>query len=532
MVRWLCRWDLTATQNWTVETNNAQKLGIEAWLLPLSWDGINQWQVHPLAEWLLSESAPPQSFCLEWEIPHPLSPAQEVRAAEVLAEWLASSAALRQENRPVLVLADPQHLSHGHFALPRLRSAINAGLWRRGVKQVCLLLAANSFQGMDGVVTSAERDITCQLIDNKLNYESFLFHANQLKPCPSVRIEAVLPLLAEQEEIYAHSSATNYREWLEIVDNWLNLLHAHEQGDHWLLIESWRGHSRWFALEETTTTEHNGTKLAPKKLTETINWGKPQANHHALLVHGFYLDQLNSILERLPQGEDQTIDLYLSTPLEKLEDCAVLVQRLGWKNIYMFGVENRGRDIAPFLNHILPMALANGHHTFVKLHTKSSPHLVDGNEWAEFMINSLFGREALVLIDAMLEANPQLGLLAPAGTLLPMGLCVSKNVNHLKNLLTQANLTGRWFLNQQFIAGSMMAGRLAALKPLIELSQPLEKYEAEYGQTDGTLAHAMERLLSGLPAAFGYQLKELPGNKSTTPSFGYGWLASEVLGLS
>jgi len=43
------------------------------------------------------------------------------------------------------------------------------------VKQLSLLLAANGYQGMDGVMENAERHITCQMIGNKLNYESFLF---------------------------------------------------------------------------------------------------------------------------------------------------------------------------------------------------------------------------------------------------------------------------------------------------------------------------------------------------------------------
>ena len=57
----------------------------------------------------------------------PFSSAKEVKAAEVLAECLASGAALRQGDRSVLVVADHQHLSYGHFALPLLRGAINTG---------------------------------------------------------------------------------------------------------------------------------------------------------------------------------------------------------------------------------------------------------------------------------------------------------------------------------------------------------------------------------------------------------------------
>ena len=51
----------------------------------------------------------------------PFSSAKEIKAAEVLAECLASGGAIRQGDRLVLVVADHQHL------LPRQRGAINTG---------------------------------------------------------------------------------------------------------------------------------------------------------------------------------------------------------------------------------------------------------------------------------------------------------------------------------------------------------------------------------------------------------------------
>jgi hypothetical protein len=534
MVRWLCRWDTAAPQNWAAETDVARKLGIEAWLLPLCWDGVGQWQLDPFADWLIGQPGPPQRFCLEWTIHHPISPAEEIQAAEMLATWLASHAALREGERPVLVLANPQHLSHPLFGLRRLRGAIDLGLRRRGVRQVLLLLAGLGGQGLDGMLEKAERDYPCRLINSQFDYESFLYQAHQRKPSEGVRIAAVLPLLAEQDGVYCNGSAANYREWLDLVGSWVDVLHAGEQGDHWLLIESWRGHRRWFMTGESAAeSSFTQTKLPPPLQTvETIGWGQPQPSHLALLVHGFYLDRLQLILERLPQGQNSNVDLYLSTPLEQLEEAAALVQRLGWQQVCLFGVENRGRDLAPFLNQLLPMAVANGHHTFVKLHTKFSPHLEDGDEWAEHLIDSLLGEEVLEAIEAQLEADPKLGLLAPAGTLMPMGLCLARNGKHLQGLLPQAGMKGCWFLDQQFIAGSMMAGRLGALLPLLALAPPLAMYEGEHGQTDGTLAHAMERLISGVPATVGYRLGELPGDSSRAPLFGHGWAAPGGLGLS
>jgi lipopolysaccharide biosynthesis protein len=76
-------------------------------------------------------------------------------------------------------------------------------------------------------------------------------------------------------------------------------------------------------------------------------------------------------------------------------------------------------------------------------------------------------------------------------------------------------------LQQAFIAGSMMAGRLEALKPIADFSLNLADFEPEQGQTDGTLAHALERWLCCTAAREGWHLGELPGDTRAVPGFGY-----------
>ena len=48
-------------------------------------------------------------------------------------------------------------------------------------------------------------------------------------------------------------------------------------------------------------------------------------------------------------------------------------------------------------------------------------------------------------------------------------------------------------LKLPFIAGSMFFARIQAILPLLNLALPSSEFEEEKSQTDGTLAHAIER---------------------------------------
>jgi len=108
--------------------------------------------------------------------------------------------------------------------------------------------------------------------------------------------------------------------------------------------------------------------------------------------------------------------------------------------------------------------------------------------------------------------------------LLKSSVALSRNVDHLQTLLEKKQWNGAWALRQSYVAGSMMAGRLSAMKALEQLQLTLDDFEPEQGQTDGTLAHALERMISWAYANQGLTITMLPGESQSVPQFGFGWV--------
>ena len=246
------------------------------------------------------------------------------------------------------------------------------------------------------------------------------------------------------------------------------------------------------------------------------------------MIHGFYVDKLKDILSSLPVDNYQNgmpgLDLYVSTPLSQIDEVKELLAQESWPRVFLCGVTNRGRDIAPLLLHLLPEALRTGHLSFIKLHTKKSPHLKAGNDWSNHLINSLLNNKLVSNLNDAVRKNPDLGLYAPPGTLLKSSIALGYNVNHLEMLLEKMKWDGAWALAQSYVAGSMMAGRLSTMKSLEQLQLTIDHFEIEKGQTDGTLAHALERLMSWQYANQGLTIKTLPGESPSVPEFGFGWV--------
>jgi lipopolysaccharide biosynthesis protein len=232
----------------------------------------------------------------------------------------------------------------------------------------------------------------------------------------------------------------------------------------------------------------------------------------ALHVHVFYPELLAPILERLAHNRVQP-DLFVSYSDPGLEPAIRQVLASHQREASLHPVPNRGRDIGPLLSelgqHLDRTYAFHGH-----LHTKKSV-LIDGGtaaRWREFLLINLLGDAERPMADrilAAMQADPELGLVFPDD---PGCLGWTENRPHAKALAAQLEITD---LPEaiNFPVGTMFWARQGALSRLYNLGVSWDDYPSEPLGYDGTMLHAIERLLPQICLASGqrYAVTHVPG---------------------
>jgi lipopolysaccharide biosynthesis protein len=165
-------------------------------------------------------------------------------------------------------------------------------------------------------------------------------------------------------------------------------------------------------------------------------------------------------------------------------------------------VENRGRDIAPFLD-VLAEIMPLGYEAVCKIHTKKSNHLnggrgwkqEDGENWRAQLFGQLLGsRKVVQEIIAVFRDDPAVGIIGPGRDVVKYESAVGANESLVRDI--QSRLQVAQTNDFEFFAGSMFWFRPEALMPILALNLTIDAFPLETGQIDGTLAHALERLFN------------------------------------
>jgi lipopolysaccharide biosynthesis protein len=217
-------------------------------------------------------------------------------------------------------------------------------------------------------------------------------------------------------------------------------------------------------------------------------------NSLAVVIHVFYPEVFREIIMFLTQPVQVDISLYLTGPPKVLEEIKPLIPK-AFQNVRYFPVKNHGRDILPFLG-VLSQVFGDGHELVLKLHTKYSNHLNRREHWRNDLFSKLIGEGMINRAIDIFEKNPLVGMIGPAGNILPMHLYYAANGERVQRLSKRIGIEDNQLSDLNFVAGSMFFATKVALMPILELGLSENDFETEAGQTDGTMAHVVERLFA------------------------------------
>lgn len=216
----------------------------------------------------------------------------------------------------------------------------------------------------------------------------------------------------------------------------------------------------------------------------------------AVHLHLYYDDMLDECIAYLA-NVPCSFDLFVSAPegrdmsrySQQLADALPLA-----RHITVEAVPNRGRDIAPFIVQFgkrLATYDIVGH-----FHTKKSPHCESLNGWFTSLMDVLCGsRSGVAQIFALLGDDGK--VVYPAGRRLTRDHDGwSDNFEIARDLLKQ---TGHFDLADfpyvEFPQGTMFWARGECLRDYLQLPLAFSDFPLEPIDADGTLAHALERLI-------------------------------------
>lgn len=247
------------------------------------------------------------------------------------------------------------------------------------------------------------------------------------------------------------------------------------------------------------------------KVISEVNQAFAARHNAAVILHAYYEDLACELIDKYIAQHQDKLDLIVTIRSDVKKSTLDKIKS-SFDNVFFILVENRGRDIRPFIQ-ALKVAEGFGYKFICKVHTKKSPHRVDGQRWRESLFDDLLSSQQKVsaILDKF-ESDKMLGVIAPANSITDLAI-------------PEINLGNRFWLDKlfarlgtpelskdyktRFPAGSMFWFRMSALEPLTNMLIDEDEFELEAGQLDGTLAHAVERVIGSIIAKEGYTLKDV-----------------------
>ena len=222
----------------------------------------------------------------------------------------------------------------------------------------------------------------------------------------------------------------------------------------------------------------------------------------AVVLHLFYGDQIDLFLEYLSHIPVD-FDCFISVKRDlvcKVSDAFEALSHLCKLQVKAF--PNIGRDMAPFFVGFASELLE--YELLLKLHGKKSPHDSQLQDWLALSLQGLVGSPRIIRHHWALLLGSNIGITSipppqPVAMAIERDSCWGHQALSFHRCARERKRLGLSDLQPdetfEFPAGSMFWCRPEVLRPLVDLNLRWSSFDRESGQLDGTLAHALERLV-------------------------------------
>jgi HAD superfamily hydrolase (TIGR01549 family) len=249
---------------------------------------------------------------------------------------------------------------------------------------------------------------------------------------------------------------------------------------------------------------------------QQIQPAKESGGKVAIHIHVFYHDLIEEFvwyLKNMPFHYDLFISVVSQDAYKHSQEAFQSLPKCLNVNIEM--VSNRGRDIAPFLCTF--GKVLSRYDYIAHLHTKKSLYNNDATKgWREYLCGNLFGsQDRIRRIFTLMQGEDFLGIVYPQNSIL---------LPHWANTWLANKASGFYWCSRlgiippqgyfDYPAGSMFWASSLALSPIFNMNLVVNDFPIESGQTDGTLAHTLERLFGIFPQKYGLKTGILKDNEN------------------
>lgn len=436
---------------------------------------------------------------------------------ENLFQFFEDSRYIRINDKPLLIIYHPQIIPEMQATLKLWRDeVVKAGY--KGLYIVCAQtfgLQSPETYGFDAAmqfpphtvksdeisadITLVNRDFHGKIYD----YNQVVNNAIQLKE-PDYKLFRTCMLSWDNtarkqnnSHIFSDFSLTRYKQWLNNLTSKVFHNEKYNKDEKLVFVNAWNEWAEGTHLEPDRKhgygyleATHQVVSQYDKQDLIRLNRPFSKNNEYAVILHVHYTEIWDDINHYLKNLCEYGFDLFVTVTNKEnsivdniLDEYPDAIIRL---------VENRGRDILPFIE-IYNVIKDFGYKAICKIHSKKSEYRSDGAEIRNELYEGLLG-SAEVVNKALTTVMTGGGIFCPEKFLIPH---TDHNMTYDSELVASlCELLKLDFEYSSFPAGSMYWFTPEALRGLEKVKS--EYFDVEYGLADGTLAHAVERVILNL----------------------------------